>query len=207
MPWWVGRSDGMWIYANNARTGQEICLLDSNDSLIYGRASLARGSPGDSVTNDSRVPIWALGRDERLKELIWPSSQALGREKRIAERASRCESAPHFYWQDRQRAPSSVAKEGSVLLSTTQKNGGWQAWKLDTILDKTERQFQLGPLTQHIIFPILCRTCSRPDSTMPAQPLPWSSVVAWPDTLLPGQFWSTADVHMDQRGGHHDPDF
>ena len=29
-------------------------------------------------------------------------------------------------------------------------------------------------LTQHIIFPILCRTGSRPESTMPAQPLPWT---------------------------------
>ena len=31
-------------------------------------------------------------------------------------------------------------------------------------------------LAQHIIFPILCRTCSRPDSPMSVQPLPWSTV-------------------------------
>ena len=32
-------------------------------------------------------------------------------------------------------------------------------------------------LTQHIIFPIGCRTGSRPDSTMPAQPLLRSTVI------------------------------
>ena len=49
-------------------------------------------------------------------------------------------------------------------------------------------------LTQHFIFPILCRTGSRPDSPMSMQPLPWStgtvghSAVARHDALLPRHF-------------------
>ena len=56
----------------------------------------------------------------------------------------------------------------------------------------------IATLTQHVNFPILSRTCSWPDpTTMPAQPLPWSTVTLCGPRAVPPSRRLAVPCHGD----------